>query len=526
MQKQYVIVPEDGATNIKLDVFCLEDFSLVTRFITNTPINVIDGWHYNATEAEFIWFDEIITKLPQPIKKQVAVISVVARGASGGFVDKNNRLLDSKDHQHTLAYTHPYPEVVEQQFKKIAQSDAQYYQETGSILHFPGGLSLIKRFLFESMVRSEILKQAQGFATYNILMSGHFLDDDYLSAIKKAGNEHTYWMCHTGARNINAKPGTPSKISGKIPRFADLIPANPSMCYQILGNIGVSKAKSLGLPATTKIAVGGHDTALSHIPVTASFNQYFARKQNQPLIHIDVGTWTMCAQIGEFSPLLKDGYKRGIMVQGTVDGEPVVTGIYGGGRDFQYIKAQVEAKGKKFLSEFDAALLEKIVTEKNSFVLPNVNPDNYATGPFPELKGKIINEDKFFNAAYGTQHIVICLTVAFAAAYQINLVAKNQSIPIVLTAGGSRDPYLGKLLHAITGREVYLMRNSKGDIFSETTTLGAAIVGKAALLNMHPYAVDLSTAHIQYERIESLPNKLIAKITDYIDELKAICGVA
>ena len=51
---------------------------------------------------------------------------------------------------------------------------------------------------------------------YGTLLSGHFLGDDFISAIKSAGNEHSYWMCHTGARNIREKPGTPSKAAMRI----------------------------------------------------------------------------------------------------------------------------------------------------------------------------------------------------------------------------------------------------------------------------------------------------------------------
>ena len=110
------------------------------------------------------------------------------------------------------------------------------------------------------------------------------------------------------------------------------------------------------------------------------------------------------------------------------------------------------------------------------------------------------------------------LTTSLATAYHIGFIAKDSSIPIVLTAGGSKDPYFGRLLATLTKRKVYGMFDKFENAISETTTLGAAIVGKAAYLNIHPYKVDVSDLGISYKEFEPFGNEIAKKLEHYKDE--------
>ena len=78
-----------------------------------------------------------------------------------------------------------------------------------------------------------------------------------------------------------------------------------------------------------------------------------------------------------FVELPPDGYQWDIIVQGTVDGQPVVTARYGGGNDFKYIKELVEERGSQFGGNFDERLLEEVISAADCFVLPNINPINF-----------------------------------------------------------------------------------------------------------------------------------------------------
>ncbi|MFC1528295.1 hypothetical protein ACFL5B_00140 [Candidatus Latescibacterota bacterium] len=508
-----IVVPVDGASNIKLEVFDFDSLSTVFSCMTDTPVTEVDGLKYNCIGTECSWFDSVIRELPDRYKA-VKAVAPVARGASGGLVGPDNSFVEVPGEELILAYTQEYPEVVDNAFKMLAGSEQDFFLETGSVRDFPGSLTLIKRFLFEEMVRPEVLGRAQCFGTFGVLLSGHFLGDDYTGAVLVAGNEHSYWMCHAGARNIAEPPGTPSSLSTKIMSFRELVPHEPYRVYKPIGNMPHEQALSLGLHGDPLVIPGGHDTCLSHIPVLSTFYHAFRDRAGMPVIHVDAGSWTMVAQIGGKVELPPDGYRRDIIVQGTVDGYPVVTARYGGGNDFRYIKELMEDRGCSFGSDCNERLLEEVVNAAECFILPNSNPVNHLTGPFPGITGKIINEQSFFSNPQKA-FIITNLTTAITTACQIDAIAKKTDFPIVLTAGGSRDPYFGRLIRTLTGRNVYSLFDSDDTTISETTSLGAAITGKAAYLGIHPGEIDVSCLGVTYHELKPFSDEIKRKLNRY-----------
>ncbi len=520
-----IIVPVDGASNIKLEVLDFDTLTTVFSRTTDTPVTEAVGLKYNCTGEECSWFDRVIRGLPEKMKT-ASVIAPASRGASGGLVGVDNTLAEVPGRALSLAYTQKYSAEVDEAFIELAGGEQEFFLETGSIRDFPGSLTLLKRFLFEEIQRPQVLGRAEGFGFYGVLLSGHFLGDDYLRAVRSAGNEHSYWMCHTGARNINGPPGTPSSLSRKIKPFAGLVPAEPWQVYKPLGKMPQQQASGLGLTGRPLVIAGGHDTCLSHIPVMSTFYQAFGDRAGTPVIHLDAGSWTMAARIGGAVELPPDGYRRNILVQGTVDGDPVVTSLYGGGNDFKHLKKLVQQRGKHFGGGLDESLLNEVLAAADCFVLPNISPVNHQTGPFPHIKGEIINQPAFFQS--GEKALIIAnLSTATVAACQIDLIAEEKELPVVLTAGGSRDPYFGRLIATLTGREVYAMLDRDSNPISETTTLGAAVAGKAACLQVHPYDVEVSGLGVSYRKLEPFNPEIGQKLACYrerfIRELESRC---
>lgn len=512
MPKKYIVVPVDGATNIKLEVLDFETLETVHSKTTDTPVRTFEGLNYNESEEEFRWFESMIRTMPSGLKN-IAVIAPVSRGASGGLIGFDNTLCEVPGRGLTLAYTQRYPENVEKHFAHLAGDAGEFYHETGSVRDLPGSLTLIKRFIYEELERPDILKRSAAFAAYGILMSGYFLKD-YLKAAKSVGNEHSYWMCHAGARNINEKAGTLSSLAEKTAFFKKLVPEKPSVCYKPIDKMQDSHIAELKVAGDCHVVPGGHDTCLSHIPIMSTFYQAFPPLSGKPVIQIDAGTWTMSARIGGSPDLPENGYEKDIIVQGTVDGEPVVTGKYGGGNDFKFIKNLIEKKGFEFESHFNPELLKEVLTENENFILPNINPDNYGTGPFPQVKGNIINEDSLFRKPE-TAAVLANLTTVITTVYQLEAVSKDKSIPIVVTAGASKDGYFTKILASLTGRKTYTLLDKNGNAVTETTTLGAAIAGKAACLNIHPYEVDVDTLGVSYIPVEPFDKEITVLLDRY-----------
>lgn len=502
MSDKVILVPVDGASNIKLEALDYDTLATVHSAVADSPKAERDGLKFNDTGAEFKWFEDAIREIPEG-NGDAAVIAPVARGASGGLVGPDNSLVEVPGEGLTLAYTQAYPARVDERFAEIAGSKEDFFEETGSVRDFPGSLTLLKRFVFEEMERPAVLQSAAGFAHYGALMGGYFLAGDYLAAIKAAGNEHSYWMCHSGARDVRADPGTPSRAAKKVASFGRLVPASPSVCYRPLGRMPEAQAKRLGFNARPQVIVGGHDTCLSHIPVLSTFYQAFPGMAGRPVLQVEAGTWAMIAQVGGEARVPGDGFTRDIIIQGTVDGEPVTTGRYGSGADFTFLKNLAREKGKGFTRTADPGDIARFLS-KDVFVLPNAEPTVRKTGPFPDAAGQIVGEDAFF--ADGTVAFTATnVMTALAIAQQVDAIAQDASLPIVLTAGGSKDPCFAGLIATITGRETYAMFDSEGQPVSETTTLGAAICGKAACLGIHPYEVNTAPLGVRYRRIEPLP---------------------
>lgn len=513
MSAKTILVPVDGASNIKLEVLDLETLATVHSQSIETPVAHADGLAYNATGKEFDWFDLVIQSLPENCRA-AAVVAPVARGASGGLVGADNTLMEAPGQRLTLAYTQGYPEAVNEAFAKLAGSREEFFQETGSIRDFPGSLTLLKRLLYEEMVRPQLLAKAAGFGQYGALMGGHFIGDDYLSAIRQAGNEHSYWMCHTGTRDVRSDPGTPSKAGRQVKTFQRLVPPQPSVCYKAIGTMPAAQAKQLKLSTPPLVVPGGHDTCLSHLPILSTFYQAYPGAVGKPVLQVEAGTWTMIAQMGGTAQVPGDGYTRDIIIQGTVDGEPVVTARYGGGADFSYLKKLAQSKGRGFDSSGDAGLLGRILKAADCFALPNINPSNHGTGPFPQVKGRVINEPAFLGDGV-TASLISNLLTAMTTAHQVAAISSDAGVPMVLTAGGSKDPLFGALLATLTGHPVYAMFDRNGQAVTETTTLGAAIAGKAACLGVHPYKVDTASLGVKYRQIEPLLGDLATALQAY-----------
>ncbi len=513
MSAKTILVPVDGASNIKLETLDFDTLATIHSASTDSPNTEHEGLKYNATGQEFDWFDSVIQSLPGDCRS-AAVVAPVARGASGGLVGADNTLLEVPGQRLTLAYTQGYPEAVNEAFARLAGSREEFFQETGSIRDFPGSLTLLKRLLFEEMVRPQLLAQAAGFGQYGALMGGHFLGNDYLAAIKLAGNEHSYWLCHTGTRDVRGKPGTPSQASRQVKGFQQLVPQTPSVCYRPIGVMPVAQAAQLKLPAPPLVVPGGHDTCLSHIPILSTFYQAYPAAVGRPVVQVEAGTWTMIAQMGGAAKVPGDGYTRDIIIQGTVDGEAVVTARYGGGADFAHLKKLAQGQGRGFDPNWDEAKLLRLLRAANCFVLPNINPANHGTGPFPQVKGRIINEAVFLGDGV-TAYLTANLTTGLTTAEQVSAISPAVEVPIVLTAGGSKDPVFGAVLATLTGHPVYAMFDQRGQAVTETTTLGAAIVGKAACQGVHPYQVDTAALGVTYRQIPALTGEPAAALKDY-----------
>ena len=126
MTAKTILVPVDGASNIKLETLDFETLATVNSASTESPGSENGGLKYNCTGKEFDWFDSIIQSLPEK-DRAAAVVAPVARGASGGLVGADNSLMEVPDERLTLAYTQGYPEAVNDAFAKAGRIEGGFF---------------------------------------------------------------------------------------------------------------------------------------------------------------------------------------------------------------------------------------------------------------------------------------------------------------------------------------------------------------------------------------------------------------
>ena len=445
MSAKTILVPVDGASNIKLETLDFETLATMHSATTETPAAQSDGLAYNATGREFDWFDSIIQSLPENFRA-AAVVAPVARGASGGLVGADNTLMEAPGQRLTLAYTQGYPEAVNERFAKLAGSREEFFQETGSIRDFPGSLTLLKRLLYEEMVRPQLLARAAGFGQYGALMGGHFIGDDYLAAIKQAGNEHSYWMCHTGTRDVRSKPGTPSQASRQVKGFQRLVPQPPSVCYKSIGTMPAAQAEA---SETFRPAAGGSGRA-RHLPVAPSHSldllSGLSRRRRQTGVaggsrHVDddrpdgrrgqsAGRWLHPRHHHSGNGGRRTGGHRALWRRRGFLASQKTRSVQGLGFDHRQDRRDngQDFEGGRLLC-----------------VCPTSIRPTMAPGHFRRSKAASSTKRHFSPMASPPTSSSNLMT-AMTTAHQVAAISSDASVPIVLTAGGSKDPLFGTVL--------------------------------------------------------------------------------
>ena len=121
-----IIVPVDGASNIKLEVLDFDTLTTIFSRATETPVKEVGELKYNCTGEECLWFDHSIGELPENMRS-VRIIAPVARGASGGLIGPDNTLMEVPGKELTLSYTQEYSNAVESAFHNLAGNECEFF---------------------------------------------------------------------------------------------------------------------------------------------------------------------------------------------------------------------------------------------------------------------------------------------------------------------------------------------------------------------------------------------------------------
>ncbi|MCE5273486.1 hypothetical protein LLH00_19585, partial [bacterium] len=74
-----IIVPVDGASNIKLEVLDFDTLETLYSAGAPTPVAELNGLKYNAVSEQFAWYEALIAALPAGLRRVCRVIAPAAR---------------------------------------------------------------------------------------------------------------------------------------------------------------------------------------------------------------------------------------------------------------------------------------------------------------------------------------------------------------------------------------------------------------------------------------------------------------
>jgi len=529
-----ILVVEDGASGVKISVFDSNTFKVLYTKPAITDgddavfpgTKTVDGREYVNLPAELDWFDKAIKEIPEDVRTGIGVIGIAARGGTCAFIGKDGAIIDCPDGGNLVASYAGRTPKVEALVKRLFPTDkqsAELFAETGSPLA-PGYVYGVTRGL-EIGADERLSENAEAVAIAPNLIALHFLDNAFLKAKEIFGA--AYSIGHSALFNINESQGTPSSFA-KLPEmqaFMNLLPSKVTVPHTVIGNMSETQKDSLGLSGTVEVTPGIHDTPGSHTPIWASARKLLEGESNAT--HVELGSWTMCQYSGDIT-IPEAAHKKGLLAQGSVDGNPSLLSIYGGGFDFRFLKGKVEEKhhGGNFGlkdNQIDTARLAEVARSTGDVLLPNIDPMCHGSGPWSELEGRINNPAKFFENPEDA-YLMANLMVASTVATHVDMINQpDTDDPIILTGGGAKDPLAGRLLSTLTGRKVYLMEDNKGNPVSETTALGAAMIAKAAVEETHPDKVDISPLDIKLKELPAFEGTTAQAIKKYrMDLTKAV----
>lgn len=226
--------------------------------------------------------------------------------------------------------------------------------------------------------------------------------------------------------------------------WRDLFPALKPAA-STLGTLTDALAAKTGLPVTTPVACGIHDSNASLLPYLGAIEA--------PFTIISSGTWTIIMTVGGTTDQL-DG-TRDSLANVDAFGAPVPTARFMGGREFNLLVGGLDAPP----TAQDVAS----VIRQNIAILPSFVPD---VGPFPHATGQWVGDE---NALSPEERVAAaCLYLALMTLTCLDLAGCGQRI--ILEGPLARNEIYCQILASLLGVPVHCSLDETG------TSTGAAML--------------------------------------------------
>ncbi|RLE93264.1 MAG: hypothetical protein DRN04_07675 [Thermoprotei archaeon] len=471
-----IAVFDIGKTNKKFTVF---DEELNVAYTTSTKIEEkkTNGIICDDVDAINSW---VLSVLDSALSRfNIGSIVFTTFGATVVLLDAEDKLAFP-----VVSYNQEIEPEVRQKFFEEYGSPEELYVRTGT----PPLGQLLNVGLQLYWIKNEFPEVYEKTKTILFL-------PEYFSFILSGGKatEITSVGCHTYLYDIVDKDWS------IVAKGLDVPEKSPPF-YNVWDCIGKYKG--------VKVAAGIHDSNASLVP--------FLLAEKKEFVLASTGTWCVFMYpSAEYSPAKEDVY-RDILYYIDVYGRPIKSARFKCGYEFEYY---INITRKRFNVDplkipFDEKLAVKIIKEQTAYVVPTLTP---GTGQFPCSKGRIVKEKEFFRDPATAYH-VLNLSLAAQTYFALSLLTRGKKGLRILVQGGfAKNPHYLRYLATLMPYNTIVYYK-----YTEATSLGAALVGKAALEDK-----SLKDLDVELPQLESIEVKRLSiddkYVEEYLESFKELC---
>lgn len=298
----HTLVLDIGKSNAKLVLFNAEGDVLTRRVQANAPVDA-DGYTALGTEALQTWLLDAMPMLPE--RRQIGHIGITTHGAAFCALGDEGLALPPMDYEWD-GYG-PWRE------RYVALLDG--FDVTGSPL-LPLGLNAGLQLYWLQQNRPGAWARLRHWLPYPQYWAWWFTGE--------VANEATSLGCHTHlwqpARNAFAPWAVRQGLTGRFPTLR--------AAHEVLGRLRPELATALGLPASCRVHVGLHDS-------NACLARHLHALPGASVV--STGTWTVIMAPGVPTDALTLDPLRDQLFNQSVEGQPVPTARFMGGREFAHL---------------------------------------------------------------------------------------------------------------------------------------------------------------------------------------------
>ena len=332
-----VAVLDIGKTNVK--VALMQEGTLAELAVVSRPNTVRPGppWPHFDLEGHWAFFLHHLSAFHRT--HGVDAISVTAHGASAVLLDRACLLAVPM-----LDYEHHGPHDLAEAYAALRPP----FTKTGSP-RLPMGLNLGAQLHWQLSIDPDLRNRLAHVVTYPQYW-GFRLTAELACDLSSLG-------CHTDLWNPWA--GDFSGLVDQLGLTGRIAP--PRRPDEVLGTLRPELAAATGLPATTPVSVGIHDSNASLYPHLLG--------RRGPFGVVSTGTWVICMAMGGARLALDPS--RDVLVNVNALGQPVPSARFMGGREFEILGRE----GLAAPTQADRTA----VLKRGVMLLPAVEP---RSGPF------------------------------------------------------------------------------------------------------------------------------------------------